>query len=187
MYYADILAAAHSVSKSGHVVTTPVLRRIISESTYQIIKTEFLDEYETTISNIRYVVNRFLEFPQVFGFDKLKSAIEDVPFLFNEQTSPSNDIIEKMEFLYDIGFLGVLIDDEIRSKLNINIGECFYFNEGTSPFRTAKKIDFRDVKFAIHPVFTENLQLQYKDNDLLLNLTWDYLYENHTIMNAVRS
>jgi len=186
IYYAEIFATATIVSKNGYDVTASVIRRIVSEITYQIIKTEFLDEYETTVSNIRQIVNSFMEYPQVFSFEKLQNAIDDMPFLFNEHGGVCNVMIEKIEFLYDIGFLGVVIPPKLRQTLNINTQDCFFFNEGTSPFRTAKKRSFRDVQFAIHPIFSENLQLTYEKNEFLLNFNWDYLYENHLIKTAKR-
>jgi len=186
MYYADIFAAAFSVSKSGYDVTESVLRRIISQTTFQIIKTEFLDEYETTVSNIRIIVNQFMEYPQVFEFDLLEKAIGDMPFLFNEYGGRCNVLLEKIEFLYDIGFLGVILNPDLQRTLNIPTSDCFFFNEGTSPLRTAKKRDFRDIRFAIHPIFSENLQLSYEENDFLLNFDWKYLFENHTVKMAVR-
>ena len=186
LYYANIFAAAFSVSESGNDVTDSVIRRIVSETTYQIIRTEFLDEYETTISNILNIVNRFMEYPQVFSFDLLKKAIAGITFVFTEQGGKCCDLVEKMEFLYDIGFLGVVIGSDLQCTLNIGMPDCFFFNEGISPFKAAKKRDFRDVQFAVHPIFSENLQLSYDKNDFLLNFDWEYLYDNHTIKTAVR-
>lgn len=89
MYYADILAASFSVKKSGYKLTTAIIRRIISESTYSIIKTEFLDEYESSVANIRQIVNSFMEYPQVFPYEKIESAIGNLPFLFISAEDPN--------------------------------------------------------------------------------------------------
>lgn len=187
LYYSDLLAAAFSVSKSGTKVTEAIIRRIVSEATYHVIKTEFIDEYETTISNIRQIINQFMNNSQVLTYEQVAEALADTSFLFTTPGTTNIDLTSKIEFLYDIGFVGIVPNEQLRELLNLGGMEAFYFNEGSTPMRTAKKMHFKDVRFAIHPIFSEHLQLDYSENDFLLNLSWDYLYNNHTIKAASRN
>ncbi len=180
-YYTDILAAATSVQRCDYTLTDAVIRRIVSETTYKIIKTEFLDEYKTSISNIRQIVNCFMKKSQVLTYDDIQNCLKDMPIILNISTQPITTFQDKVDFLYDIGFLGVIVSKEIRESLNLGTDEAFYFNEGRTPIRTACKCDFRDVKFAIHPIFSENLQLIHRNNTFLHQYTWQYLYDNHII------
>lgn len=184
LYYASLLAAVFSMEKPSGKISATIIKRIISETTHQIIRTEFIDEYETTFKNIRDVIGRFTGASQVMGYQELEDRLLDIRFALSAFENVNMNMQDKIEFLYDIGFLGIVLPDQQRQALNIACKEAFYFNEGGSALRAAKRQKFTNVSFAIHPIFTERLQLDYSQNDFLLNLSWDYLYDNHTIQAA---
>jgi len=184
LYYSSLLAAVFAMKGREVKISDVIIRRIVSEMTYQIIKTEFINEYETTMPNIQQMINSFFGAKQVMAYEELTKYLTAAKFTLSAMPERHLSIVDKIEFLYDIGFLGIILPDPQMDSLNMTCNAAFYFNEGASVLRTAKKQHFSDVKFAIHPIFRENLQLVHSENDLLLNFTWNYLYDNHTIRAA---
>lgn len=186
LYYSSLLAAILSCKKTGNKISDIIVRRIISETTYQIIKTEFIDEYETTVTNIREIIDKFTGCNQVLCYAEIEKVLSGINFIFSLGDKETN-IYSKIEFLYDIGFLGIILSDRQKEILKIEYSQAFYFNEGTTALSATKKVHFKETKFAIHPIFAENLQLDSSKNDFLLNFTWDYLYSNNIIQAAARN
>lgn len=166
LYYSSLLAAILTCKKTGNKISDNIIRRIISETTYQIIKTEFIDEYETTVTNIREIIDKFTGCNQVLSYDEIEKILSGINLIFSLGEKETN-IYSKVEFLYDIGFLGIILSDKQRENLKIEYSQAFYFNEGTTALSAAKKVHFKETKFAIHPIFAENLQLDSSKNDFL--------------------
>jgi hypothetical protein len=184
LYYSSLLAGSFALDQPGASMSTAIIRRIVSETTYQIIRTEFIDEYETVIPNIRQVINGFQGAHQLLSYEELRSHVAGTRFHLSQMPESDLDVSDKIEFLYDLGFLGISLDRNQREFLNISCPEAFYFNEGTAAFRSEKKNAFRDTTFVIHPIFSENLRLRHSRNDFILNFGWHYLQENHAIIAA---
>jgi len=184
LYFSKLLATASAIKKSGKSITSNIVRSIISLTTDEIIKTEFIDEYNSTLKNIREIINCFMECRQVITFGEIEKRLSKQDFYFSSNIGDGIDLYSKIEFLYDIGFLGIYLNDDLKEKLNIQTPHAFYFNEGLKPFISARKSNFKYNNFIIHPVFSENLQLDHSKNDFLLNYDWDYLVDNHIILST---
>src|SRR5574341_1248852 len=89
--------------------------------------------------------------------------------------------MKKIEFLYRIGFLGMMADKEMMTRLGLLTNHAFYFNEGDTPLGTISTEGFKKYQFIIHPIFSEYLALDTSQNELIMNYSWKYLHETEAI------
>ena len=93
----------------------------------------------------------------------------------------SSSLEWKIELLYDIGALGVVLDRKTAKKLQ-SFRHAFSFNEGQLLTNKLGREDYSNFQFALHPTFCESLHLDTsKNQELVLPIDWDYLYENERL------
>jgi hypothetical protein len=159
-------------------MTAETLRRAVKESNYAIIKSEFINEFETTIINIKQILHAFTKQPQVLTFETLKGILYSVDFSFAIGSREHVTIEEKLSYLYRIGFLGFHFNRETQDRLNLGLPHAFYFNEGEAILDIIRDTGFGDYQYVIHPIFSEYLDLDTSTNELILPLSWKYIYES---------
>lgn len=181
IYFANILAAARDVAREGRVMSTEFVRRIVSETTHGIIQTDFLQEYSRTIWGLPEVLRKFIGASQVLSFDAVEERIRHISFGVSVGGNYELKINEKIELLYDIGFLGIVLDDRMKDRFQVQCNEAFYFNEGRTVLRAVINSGYMGTRFAVHPIFSESLNLDYSKNDLLLFFSWNYVREHRPV------
>jgi len=174
-YYADLLALAESMRRGGHEVTTDAIRRCVKKATERVIQSEFLGEFSTTVVNIRDIVDAFKRCPMTLTYDEVRKILLPLDFKFASGVLSGTEPIEKIRFLYEIGFLGVKVDNAVMDTFGLNLEYAFGFNEGLTWFLRADERDMMQWQFVIHPIFSEYLRLDRNDQELVLHFTWDYL------------
>lgn len=183
-YYARILAVAKDMRDRKHDMTSDVVRRIVKDTTYDIINQEFINEFQSSISNIRQVIETFRGMPQILSHDDVVTTLNKVEFADASGSGNPRDASVKIRFLYDIGFLGFEVDERIRNRFSIRANQAFYFNEGDMPLRILTSPMLGACRLVIHPVFVEYLQLDTSRQNLTLNLDWDYLREMEALLHV---
>lgn len=182
LYYAQILSLAQALKKKGELIDTEVLRRTIKDTTRVIIKTEFINEFETSVINIEEIIGAFSRKKQVINYQNISSILSQLNFQFAYDTLPELNIDQKIEFLYRIGFLGVMADKEMINRLGLLTNHAFYFNEDEAVLNTVGSEGYTKYYFIIHPVFSEYLALDTSGNDLIMHYTWEYLHKMEAIL-----
>lgn len=185
-YYSKILALSHNLCRWGAPITSESIQKCIRTSTTNVIEDEFLDEFRSTIVNIEEILSLFRKKVPEMSFDELQQIISKADFKFAIGDLTDRDIVEKVKFLYNIGFLGIKFTDSQKKNLGLWNKYAFYFNEGqiifTDPFIDSE--DLREFRFIIHPIFTEYLHLKVEDIEYPLIYNWDYLRESEAAMIA---
>ncbi|GAB6163489.1 hypothetical protein JCM12298_26490 [Desulfothermus naphthae] len=178
-YYASLLTAATSLSDND-LFTTEQIRMIIGVTTRRIVQTEFIREYKQVIKNLNKILQSLYKAPQIMTYEELYSRLKGVDFhmLPNEWISNFKD---KLKILYEIGLLGLQLDPSFAKEQHIQILDSFYFNEGSIIFDRLSQSSFEGNSFIIHPIFVEELSLDYSNNSFVLNLDEDYLMNNHLV------
>jgi hypothetical protein len=184
LYYAQIIAVAESLRRKGHELSIETIRHTISDATRSVIKTEFINEFDSTIINIEEILLSFRGAKQVLTYNDVVTRIGKIDFSFAVGSREKIDLDDKIRLLYRIGFLGVLADENLRNRLNLKSPHAFYFNEGDTPMRWVEHAAMQEYKFLVHPVFSEYLELDTSENELILQFSWTYLHETEALLFA---
>ena len=185
LYYAKIIATSEDLRRKRIRVSAEAIRRAIKEATYEVIQSEFINEFSSTVINIREILSAFSNISQFVTYSEIGEILTKVDFRFAIGPEISlNRVDEKIEYLYQIGFLGIEVTPEMRDRFNIEHKHSFYFNEGLALLKTEGENKFRDYTFIIHPIFSEYLQLNTSDHELVLEFSWDYLREMDVLLSV---
>ncbi|MGA2903885.1 MAG: hypothetical protein ABSD98_08635 [Candidatus Korobacteraceae bacterium] len=184
-YYAAILAASKRFQKKRLPMQTETIRQIIAGSARFIIEDEFIDEFRMSFRNLRQVLKTFRQSPQVLGWSDLQIRIEGMRFETSLPVDECASLEWKIELLYDIGVLGVVLDRATSERLSV-FRHAFSFNEGDLLTERLGRESYRSLGYALHPVFAEYLHLDTGGNpELILPLTWEYLHRNEVLRGIV--
>jgi hypothetical protein len=184
VYYAAILALSDYMKRWGYKISTEVIRRCVKATTRQIVESEFINEFRSTIVNIGDIIHSFKKSKTIISFERLREILLEVDFKFASGNTENTGIMEKVQFLYEIGFLGVKADVELQHRFGLDLEHAFYFNEGSALFFGTDEEDIRDWEFIIHPIFSEYLLLDSQGQDLTLQFSWDYLHQREAFFSA---
>jgi hypothetical protein len=182
-YYAALMTAAMSCAEEESL-SVEQIRLIVGITSKVILKTEFIGELKEIIPNLEKIINQFRKSSQILSNDEVFEKLKGIDFNVMSKGTIS-EFREKLRILYEIGFLGLQIPKDTSEVENTTSLECFYFNEGLSIFDSMAKYSFDRCFFLIHPIFVEELQINYKNNKLILHWDEDYLKKNHIVRMAV--
>ncbi len=184
LHYLTGILAATGLNGNQVKISQTSLREIISCLTTELIQTEFVDEYGTTIRNLREILDAFTGKKQVMSDKEIRSVLKGFTIYEHHYDHRKTIFIEQIELLYDIGFLGFRFDHDIRVRHNLyaKMPDYFTFNGGSRPLKIAKFLKFQKIEFLVNPLFTEFLMLNHSYNDFALNYDWDYIYHNHQVI-----
>jgi energy-coupling factor transporter ATP-binding protein EcfA2 len=180
-FYALLIAVGKALHERKLKMTADITRRTIQLATHQVIRDEFLNEFRSTLLNIDDVIYRFEHRRQYLTYADLQNIIGEVEFRFALQATRIQRTDDKIAFLYEIGFLGVVAQDgEVKRQTGHD--HAFYFNEGNSLFNIMRVGGFRNCIFVVHPVFAEHLRLDTSGHRLVLEFSWEYLKEMEALL-----
>jgi hypothetical protein len=129
--------------------------------------------------NIEEVISSFRYQPNILDYSALKRIVQSVDFVFVTDSFVSEHFVEKLNYLYTIGFLGFNLDPDQQERLGSSHKDAFVFNEGPLLFAD-EYIDDEDLavyRFVIHPIFCDFLKLDTSESDFTLLFDWDYLHQ----------
>jgi hypothetical protein len=180
-YYANLLVASDSFRKTKTVMPFDLVRQVIAASTRIIVEDDFIVEFETSFRNLRKILACFRHGPQVIDWDYLKKKIENVQFDSSLHKEDVASLEWKVEILYDIGVLGVVLPRKTAEKLSA-FHHAFSFNEDQLLTRKLAREDYPRFKYALNPIFSEYLQLDTSEkHELILPIDWKYLHRNEIL------
>lgn len=146
------------------------------------MRSEFINEFQSYCSNIEDIVEAFRKQPQVISFAELYKCIADLSFEFVNRSAESQDIYSKIEFLFEIGFVGIFLEDEIvKSRRNLT-NLIFHFSDSDSIYKGLSKDQLSRQFFVIHPIFCEWLNLRTEGRPMVLQYDWNYLRLNDDVL-----
>ena len=181
---AHVLALGEEARQRGHEVSVAAVRRAVKDSTEEMLKTEFLGEFASVVLNFSKVIGVFQGCSQVLSGSKLSELVRTVPFTYATGVGYDEDvsILKKVEYLYDIGMIGIQASEKVMQQFALECKHAFFFNEGRPPMLAAQRLGIENCEFVIHPVFSESLSLDTSGNELIFNFDWEYLEENEKRM-----
>lgn len=179
--YARIISASNNMRKRGEKIDSAALVRLVKDSTRIVVNDQFFNEFQHVVTNIREIAAAFYKSKQVLSLPETTAKIEPINFNFASQGPKSLPVSEKIDLLYQIGFLGLVSNDDLNSDPNWGRSCSFIFNEGDRPLRDAELSSFEDYHMVVHPVFSELLKIDNRGTDLALQFDWKYLREGENL------
>lgn len=168
-FYAGIIAAAQSEESNNTKLDSDKIREIVKFTTSRVVDNEFIGEFESSFLNIQEVLNKFESKKQILLFEDLDKILFNVSFLVTNLKIETT--VQKVEYLYEIGFLGVknsslgILNKNERS--NSLLDYSFIFTNGFSHIKNLNH-NYNNVKFIIHPIFYEKYNINTDTNDFML-------------------
>ena len=119
----------------------------------------FINEFKSMCPNIEDVIRLFDRAKIALSFEELVSKIGATEFRYAYQVQGVREIWEKINLLYEIGFLGFRTEGGDRERGSRKVNEVFYFSDGDKIFKSFKKSqdDKRRLIYIVHPVFLSNI------------------------------
>ncbi len=177
-YMAELLARLDECRRRKREFTSELIKTCISHTTYEIIRSEFIGELRSICPNIEVLIRRFENGSQVLTFSEVSKIMSDIEIGFVYVVQKVETILDKLKFLYTIGFLGIGLTDMAMKQFRVGTAELFNFSDGDRIITGANLAEFQSFKFIIHPIFCEYLRLDTTQNDLVLNYTIPYILDN---------
>lgn len=184
VYFVKILTAAQEVTGVREMLSVAEVRRIVSRTTRIILETDFFVEYKERFPALREIVLEFRGCTQVLTFREVEQILRSCNFGKIGTSRQDLSISDKISLLFDVGFLGVLLDDSAKANLHIACNHAFYFNEDYTALEGVLNGAYSSAKFVIHPIFTEMLNLSCLQAQYLLHFTWEYVREQSPSVNT---
>ena len=176
IYYAKIIAVLKDYEKRNILPNNYSISKIISETTFDIINEEFISEFINYCTNLSEILICFNDSKQIINYKSLEEKISETSFHLINEILPQNSMRRKIEFLWDIGFLGIEVSEKIRDRYKLLAKDVFCFNVSNRTFDILKLSNYQDCNFIIHSIFCEYLNLETSNQErLVLNFDWDYL------------
>lgn len=186
IYFAKIIAVLRDLKKRNIEATPFAVGKCISDTTREIIRTEFLNEFQRHCTNLASIIKGFRRGRQILEPEEVERLLGGVPFQFIDRDAPVTDLPTQLRFLYEIGFIGLEASKSIVDRLKLLHTDIFWFNAGDEPFEILLQESFADCRFIIHPIFCEFLDLDVRGQRLTMKFDWNYLerQESHVIVPA---
>ena len=179
-YVAAILANKKFARKQKKAIDHALVKEIVSRTTYDVIDTEFFKEYQNNIVNLKSVVEAFDSGPILLPYDKLESILNSVPFWVNGGMLKIDDPLDKIDLLYEIGFLGLELGArQLRSGADCR--DMFVFSDGLKRYSSISSEAKKRNGFVIHPIFSEYLSLDTDVGRVICVYSDEYISRNDVL------
>jgi hypothetical protein len=182
VYLGKLIAYRDELRKWGRRLTSDLVRQTISDCTWEVVRREFINEFQTYCVNIEQIIGSFRKSKQIVAFEYLENTLASVPFHLQNRPEAMSDIFSKLDFLFEIGVLGILLDKEVFRGHKILTNIIFYFSDGDKIYKSIAREQLRHQKFVLHPIFCEWLSLHTADEDMVLQYSWEYLRKNDDLL-----
>ncbi len=180
---ASILATADLQKRRNKVLSSEIIRKIVSDSTYGIVSSEFVREFHNVCKNLELIIQRFERMANILTYQDVVDRIGTIDFEFAIPTDQMSqqDITSKIDFLYEVGFLGFSVPDNIYRSGREKHRDIFYFSHGEEVLKSMSRDERQQIQYIIHPVFNEYLRLDVTRDRLVNYYSDEYLEENDTV------
>jgi len=176
-YFAALLANKKFAQKHSHKIDHGLVKEIVSRTTYDVIDTEFIKEYQNSIVNLKSIIESFESSEIILEFSQVDSILSRQPFSVSGGLIRVDDILEKIDILYEIGFLGIELDQrQIKSKYDNK--DMFMHSDGSKKYGAISDQSKKKSRFVIHPMFVEYLLLNTDVGRIVCVYTDEYIQRN---------
>lgn len=188
----DILTSLSSILKlyygkrnSKTPINEKTIKAAIKLSSDTIVSSEFINEYSTAWVDIKTNIELFKGKNIILDISEIEEIVLSKKFnlLLESENRKIIEFKEIVSFLFEIGFIGIFVDNIYKEKYQMEINQGFVFYEGMNCLNGFINDDFDNCRFIINPVFANWLNLIIDTEELIGISDWNVLYE---LENSVR-
>ena len=188
-YYAVLYNANQTVDNPRiNKLDSDTVKIIINNKADDIVKTEFINEYDKVFINLSKVMLAFYSKHIILTAKEICEILSKTPFI-TTFAFDCEQIINKICLLYELGVLGLKIFPKLIKARGIGNEWCFTFNEGLKPLEVLDlgfSQDTTDIKFVLNPIFSKKLCLEFNTTELVGVFGKEYLADNHARKMAIK-
>jgi hypothetical protein len=174
-HVAELVAVSERFKRTGRrQIGFQHVRNIARTASRDIIRQEFIGEFASIFPDIEKCINVFKRFPIEMEYDRLYIAMDGFEFRLSSGDKLLR-VVEKIDFLYEIGFLGIVAPIKLRKTLGFEGREAFSFSDSIEAYRGLDDENKMSARWVIHPIFSEHLQLDTSETPFLLHYDTEYL------------
>ncbi len=175
MYFTAIIASYKYLTKRGIDFDSTVINKKISDTTFDVIEKEFINEFKSTLPNIDKIIGEFKGKKQILSYKEFEKYLSKIEFDFSDSVKKVNDVKEKASFLFEIGFIGLRCPENVKNRFKLPLQDVFYFNDTGKLERMVADNTWKECEIIIHPIFCDYLDLDSSNQEIVLKYDWDYL------------
>lgn len=174
-----ILNIFYGHTKSGIPINQETVKVTIKAASISVVNSEFYNEFGTMWKDIKENITQFEGSTILLNEEELKDIVMSNKFQIKLETEEAEiqEYKDKVKFLYEIGFLGIFVNENYRKKYQMVTKQGFAFSEGMGCLRGFLGEDFDGCCFIINPVFVESLHLTINTEEYIGIQYWDDLRE----------
>jgi energy-coupling factor transporter ATP-binding protein EcfA2 len=182
LYYAKIISVLRDFRKKKIDISQFTIAKCISDTTREIIKTEFIAEFQRNCTNLSEILSVFRRSEQILSLQEITEKLDSIHFAFADRIELEYDREKKIRFLYEVGFLGLEANATVVERLKLLHRDVFWFNAGGGPFEILQEEQYEGCRFVIHPIFCEYLDLDISNQRITTDFSWTYLEKQEAHM-----
>lgn len=174
-----ILNIFYGHSKSGLPINQATIKATIKGASITIVNSEFYNEFGTIWKDIKDNILQFTGATLLLNEESIRDIIMSNKFHIKLVTEDIEiqTYKDKIKFLYEIGFLGIFVNQDYRNRYQMVTTQGFSFSEGMSCLRGFLGDDFSGCCFMINPAFVESLHLKINTEEYIGIQSWNDLRE----------
>jgi hypothetical protein len=173
-HIAELILLSETSMKRGRPITSEIVKRCVRNTIFDIIKTEFIGEFSSIFPKLEECLAYFKRGGIEMDYATLYSNLAAADFRLS-----SGDVVhgvdDRIDFLFEIGFIGIVLSDRDRGHFQSSPREAFAFSDSIDRYRLLDRTNKQNARWVIHPIFSEFLQLDTSNAPFLLNYTREYL------------
>ena len=168
-------------------ITQSIIKKYINKSASNIIEEEFIGEYKNTYLNLKEILQGFRSGDFKQDYDVFSRTLSKIPFL-TSLPKAVDQVHQKIEILYKLGIIGLCFSKTYTDKKGYGHCLCYSFNEGLEPMENyiSQEVKEDRAKIVFNPIFVSYLSLNYNDNDVVGDFSWEYINTNHALKNLIK-
>ncbi len=175
---AQIVTTMKLLRKRRRKMNVEIIRKAVARATYGIVRSEFINEFQSVCINIRTIISTFQRCDNIVDYANLEKRIGKLNFEFvDSRFAVTTSMPEKVKFLFEIGFLGFSKTTENPQSNPF----LWFFSDGDDEFDSLDDKEKKVIEYAIHPVFNDYLRLKIDEGRTISYYSDSYLEDNDAI------
>jgi hypothetical protein len=182
-FWGQIIALYEHLQEQGFEMNADSVKSQVARLGFYIIETEFISEFKDYVGNLEVIVKLFEGKHQAISFDEFRSILKGYEpqlafqpvLLDNDGRSQHRTTLSWIEILYRIGFIGFYLQPNCPLKARFETPWIYIHNEGDVILKMIKTAHEDRILITIHPIFVEYLALNAYKEQLVCEMSDEYL------------
>ena len=186
-HFSKIIPIFTNEENTDEFVKNELLKLTLKDNALEIIKAEFIKEYENVFMNLEDVLHEFDNQNLIMYVNEFTQILSKIRFNTTFAYDLSN-IENKLYVLYQLGIIGLHFDDTTYKKLGYRDSIAYIYNEAFEPLDRLLRLKgtVSNPKIIFNPIFIDFLSLNINTKKLIGDFTWEYIELNHKLKPVIK-